>query len=115
MGKPKSQPIRINLKCKATFILTFDPRPAFEKICIPVLTLNGELDVQVDVEQNLNAIAAALDKGGNQDVTVHRLPKHNHLFQRALTGLMNEYGAIEETISPEVLDLIRDWILSVTR
>ena len=97
------------------YFLTFDPRPAFEKIRIPVLALNGELDVQVDVEQNLNAIPAALDKGGNQDVTVHRLPKHNHLFQRALTGLMNEYGVIEETISPEVLDLIRDWILSVTR
>ncbi len=96
------------------YFLTFDPRPAFEKIRVPVLALNGELDVQVDAEQNLTAIAAALDKGGNQDVTVHRLPKHNHLFQRALTGLVNEYGAIEETISPKVLDLIRDWILSVT-
>lgn len=97
------------------YFLTFDPRPALEKIRVPVLALNGELDVQVDIEQNLTAIAAALDKGGNQDVTVHRLPKHNHLFQRARTGLMNEYAAIEETISPEVLDLIRDWILSVTQ
>lgn len=97
------------------YFLTFDPRPAFEKIRVPVLALNGELDVQVDVEQNLTAIAAALEKGGNRNVTAHRLPKHNHLFQRALTGLMNEYGAIEETISPLVLDLIRGWILSVTR
>lgn len=97
------------------YFLTFDPRPALEKIRVPVLALNGELDVQVDIEQNLTAIAAALDKGGNQDVTVHRLPKHNHLFQRARTGLMNEYAAIEETISPEVLALIRDWILSVTQ
>ena len=95
------------------YFLTFDPRPALEKIQIPVLALNGELDVQVDAEQNLTAIAAALEKGGNQDVTVHRLPEHNHLFQRARTGLMNEYGAIEETLSPKVLDLIRDWILSV--
>ncbi len=97
------------------YFLTFDPRPAFEKIRIPVLALNGELDVQVDAEQNLTAIAEALEKGGNQDVTVHRLPKHNHLFQRAHTGLVNEYGAIEETLSPVVLDLIRDWILSVTQ
>ncbi len=97
------------------YFLTFDPRPAFEKIRIPVLALNGDLDVQVDTDQNLTAISAALEKGGNQDVTVHRLPKHNHLFQRALTGLMNEYGAIEETISPEVLDLIRDWVLSVAQ
>jgi pimeloyl-ACP methyl ester carboxylesterase len=95
------------------YFLTFDPRPALEKIRVPVLALNGELDVQVDAEQNLTAIAAALEKGGNQNVTVHRLPEHNHLFQRARTGLMNEYGAIEETLSPEVLDLIRDWILSV--
>ena len=97
------------------YFLTFDPRPALEKIRIPVLALNGELDVQVDAEQNLTAIAAALDKGGNQDVTVHRLPKHNHLFQRAKTGLINEYAVIEETLSPKVLDLIRDWVLSVTQ
>ena len=97
------------------YFLTFNPRPALEKIRVPVLALNGELDVQVDAEQNLTAIAAALDSGGNQEVTVHRLPKHNHLFQRARTGLMNEYAAIEETISPEVLDLIRDWVLSVTQ
>ena len=97
------------------YFLTFDPRPALEQIRVPVLALNGELDVQVDAEQNLTAIAAALDKGGNQDVTVHRLPEHNHLFQRARTGLMNEYAAIEETISPEVLNLIRDWVLSVSQ
>ena len=72
-------------------------------------------DERQQAEQNLTAIAAALKKGGNQDVTVHRLPEHNHLFQRARTGLMNEYGAIEETLSPKVLDLIRDWVLSVTQ
>ncbi len=97
------------------YFLTFDPRPALEKIRVPVLALNGELDVQVDAEQNLTAIAAALDRGGNRDVTVHRLPEHNHLFQRARTGLMNEYAAIEETISPEVLNLIQNWVLSVSQ
>ena len=71
------------------------PRPALEAITVPVLALNGELDVQVDAEQNLTAIAAALEKGGNPNVTVHRLPKHNHLFQRAKTGLVDEYAVIE--------------------
>ena len=97
------------------YFLTFDPRPALAKIRVPVLALNGELDVQVDADQNLTAIAAALERGGNQNVTVHRLPEHNHLFQRARTGLMNEYAAIEETISPEVLDLIKNWVLSGTQ
>ena len=68
---------------------------------MPVLALNGELDVQVDAEQNLTAIAAALEKGGNRNATVHRLPKHNHLFQRAKTGLVNEYAVIEETLSDD--------------
>ena len=97
------------------YFLAFDPRPALEATRVPVLALNGELDVQVDAEQNLTAIDAALEKGDNHNVTVHRLPKHNHLFQRAKTGLINEYAVIEETISPEVLDLIRDWIVSVTQ
>ena len=97
------------------YLLAYDPRPALEKISVPVLTLNGELDTQVDAGQNLVAIAAALEKGGNSNVTIHRLPGLNHLFQHARTGLVGEYGVIEETISPEVLDLIRDWILTVTR
>ena len=97
------------------YFLAFDPRPALEATRVPVLALNGELDVQVDAEQNLTAIDAALEKGGNHNVTLHRLPKHNHLFQRAKTGLVNEYAVIEETLSPEVLDLIRDWIVSVTQ
>ncbi len=95
------------------YFLAFNPQPALKAVKVPVLALNGELDVQVDAEQNLTGIANALEQGGNRNVTIHRLPKHNHLFQRATTGLVNEYAAIEETISPEVLNLIRDWILSV--
>lgn len=95
------------------YLLAYDPRPALEKISVPVLVLNGELDTQVDAGQNLVAIAAALEN--NSNVTIHRLPGLNHLFQHAKTGLIGEYGVIEETISPEVLDLIRDWILTTTR
>ena len=95
------------------YLLAYDPRPALEKISVPVLALNGELDTQVDAGQNLVAIAAALEN--NSNVTIHRLPELNHLFQHARTGLIGEYGVIEETISPEVLDLIRDWILTVTQ
>ena len=47
-------------------------------------------------------------------VATVRLPGLNHLFQTAETGLPSEYGTIEETMSPRVLDLIRDWILART-
>ncbi|MCG9127553.1 alpha/beta fold hydrolase [Candidatus Poribacteria bacterium] len=97
------------------YFLTFNPKPYLQKINIPVLALNGELDVQVDTEQNINAIAKTLEQSGNQNVTIHRLQGLNHLFQTAKTGLVDEYAVIEETISPEVLKIIKDWILSVTQ
>ncbi|MCY3738689.1 MAG: alpha/beta fold hydrolase [Gemmatimonadaceae bacterium] len=96
------------------WFLAFDPRPALGAVRAPVLALNGELDLQVDGQQNLTAIATALEAGGNRDVTVRSLPGHNHLFQRASTGRIDEYSAIEETLSPLVLDEVRDWILTVT-
>ena len=35
----------------------------------------------------------------------------NHLFQTAGTGAPAEYGMIEETMAPEALETISDWIL----
>ena len=39
------------------------------------------------------------------------MPGLNHLFQHARTGAVSEYGEIEETMAPEVLDKIATWIL----
>ncbi len=95
------------------FFLEYDPRLALAKVHVPVLALNGELDLQVDATQNLEAIRQALDH--NEDVTARRLPGLNHLFQTAKTGAVGEYAKIEETIAPDVLDLVRDWILEKTK
>jgi len=94
------------------FFIQHDPRQALRKTSVPVLALNGELDLQVDPEQNLPPIRAALEAGGNADVTVRELPGLNHLFQTATSGGIEEYGAIEETMAPAVLSTIRDWILA---
>jgi len=77
----------------------------------PVLVLNGSLDLQVPPYQSLPEIEEALREAGNDDVTIREFPGLNHLFQSAVTGSPVEYGAITETISPEVLETIRDWIL----
>ena len=42
-------------------------------------------------------------------------PKLNHLFQTSQTGALSEYGKIEETMSPEVLNTISEWILKRTK
>lgn len=90
--------------------LAHDPRPALRQVRVPVLVLNGALDVQVPPGENLSAIEKALKEGGNKDVTIKELPQLNHLFQTAKTGAVSEYGTIEETIAPAVLDRIAGWI-----
>lgn len=94
------------------FFIMFDPAPVLKSVRVPVLALNGEHDLQVPAKENLDLIAAGLKAGGNEDVTIKAFPSLNHLFQTSQTGLMSEYGQIEETISPEVLKTVSDWILS---
>jgi fermentation-respiration switch protein FrsA (DUF1100 family) len=92
------------------FFLEFDPTTAFEQVEVPVLALNGSLDLQVPPDPNLSRIQEALERGGNTDVTALELEGLNHLFQNATTGLPSEYGNIQETMDPEVLRIIADWI-----
>ena len=92
------------------YFLTYDPATALTRVTVPVLALNGELDLQVPHDQNLPAIEAALRAAGNRDVTARILPRLNHLFQTATTGAPAEYANIEETFSPAALGLIASWI-----
>lgn len=97
------------------YFISFDPAPVLRKVKVPVLALNGELDLQVGWKENLDLIAAALKEGGNKDYTIKSFPTLNHLFQTSKTGSISEYGQIEETISPEVLKTIADWIIRRTK
>ena len=96
------------------YFVTFDPQPDLKKINVPVLALNGELDLQVAYKENLGGIASGLKAGGNKDVTVKSFPKLNHLFQTSQTGLPSEYMKNEETMSPLVLETIGQWITERT-
>ncbi|AKB78267.1 hypothetical protein MSHOH_1784 [Methanosarcina horonobensis HB-1 = JCM 15518] len=92
------------------FFLTYDPSPTLMQVKCPVLAINGEKDLQVPPDENLQAIEKALKAGGNSDYTVKELPGLNHLFQTAETGSPSEYAKINETISPSALELIGNWI-----
>ena len=94
------------------FFLQYDPYPALVKLKCPVLALNGEKDLQVPPEFNLTAIEKALTEGGNKNFKTMELENLNHLFQTCETGAIAEYAQIEETISPIVLEILRDWILN---
>lgn len=91
--------------------LKFDPASALEKVKCPVLAINGDKDLQVPADVNLDAINKAVAKGGNKKITTKVLPNLNHLFQECKTGLPDEYGTIEQTFSPIALEEISKWIL----
>ena len=90
------------------YFLKYDPVPYWSRIEIPVLALNGSLDLQVPPKENLAAIREALKD--NLDVTIVELEGLNHLFQTATTGAVGEYRDIEETFSPTALNLMSEWI-----
>jgi uncharacterized protein len=96
------------------FFIPYDPAPVLRRTPVPVLALNGTLDLQVLSGVQLPAIQAALEEGGNDRVSVHELDGLNHLFQHATTGLPAEYGTISETLAPEVLELVTDWVVETT-
>ena len=94
------------------WFIAYDPAPTLRKLRMPVLALDGDKDTQVVSRQNVPAIREALK--GDPDATVLELPGLNHLFQTAQTGSPAEYAQIEETISPDALKLMVDWVVAHT-
>lgn len=94
------------------YFLKFNPETYLSKVTIPVLAINGSLDFQVPAKANLAAIKNALTKAKNKNFETHEFEGMNHLFQECKTGALAEYGEIEQTISPQVLDKMSSWILS---
>ena len=90
------------------YFLQCDPAPMISRISCPVLALGGSLDTQVPASSNLGALRRLLPK--HPQSLVREFPGLNHLFQHAKTGNVAEYGAIEETISEEVLAEMGKWI-----
>jgi pimeloyl-ACP methyl ester carboxylesterase len=93
------------------FYLTYDPVPALMKVRCPVLAAWGAKDLQVSPEVNRGPVEKALAEGGNADHDVVTFDSVNHMFQTAETGLPTEYPKIAETMSPEVMGLVGEWIV----
>ena len=92
-------------------LVTYDPAPVLARLRVPVLAIYGERDLNIPAAVNAPALEAALERAGNADATVRTLPELNHLLQHAPTGNPTEYGQIEETMSPQALELVADWIV----
>jgi len=93
------------------YFLSYDPKPALQKLKVPLLAINGEKDLQVPCRDNLEAIQAAVP--GNEFNLIKSIPNLNHLFQTTETGAISEYGELEETFSPVALEIVGNWLLMV--
>lgn len=87
------------------YFLAYDPAADLKALAIPAFIIYGEKDSQVP--PSLNA-APAQRLAKNAKVTEYA--GLNHIMQHAGTGYVEEYAAIEETISPEVLADIAGFI-----
>lgn len=89
-----------------TFV-TFPVEENLQQVTCQVLAINGTNDLQVTPE-NLYAIEKLLKSKGK--VTIKEFPDLNHLFQTTQSGNPNEYGALDETFNPEVMEFIASWL-----
>ena len=97
------------------YFLRYDPTEAIVKTNCPALLLNGSKDLQVIVSQNFPAYEKIIAEHGKTNLTLRELPDLNHLFQHCETGSPNEYFTIEETISPEVLEMIVGFVKGIEK
>ena len=84
-----------------------DPKKYLKKIKTPVLAISGEKDLQVKGIETFINMQRYLKKNPKNEFVP--MPGLNHLLQPCTTGSPDEYGNIETTIAPEVLDIIVTW------
>ena len=92
-------------------VFQYDPAENLKRVKCPMLAINGTLDCQVACENNLDAIKRFVPHA-----TVKAYEGLNHFFQTCTEwkGSAN-YGAIKETMSPEVLQDIVNWLQQVVK
>lgn len=61
--------------------MNYDPVAALEKVSVPVLEIFGEEDELVPVEESVEIMTLAFERGGNKDVTFKVFPGADHAIQ----------------------------------
>lgn len=100
----------IEVFCSPSYreMLRYDPSEDINLVSVPWLALYGSKDSQVSVPLNSDPVIKAAETNGN--ITVAVLEGKNHLFQNANTGSVEEYQAINGTVSDDTLQEILEWL-----
>jgi thiol-disulfide isomerase/thioredoxin/alpha/beta superfamily hydrolase len=90
----------------------YDPAPFISHVQIPVLALHGDKDIMLNAGTNLAGWQYAR-ASEQRHITTKIMPGLNHLMQHCRTCTVEEYTQLPETIAPEVLDEMTNWLKSI--
>ena len=90
------------------YTIHYNPEDYLPKITIPVFIGNGDKDIQVPANENVNSFKKYLK---TKDLTTKIYPGLNHMYQHCTACTQKEVKEIDEVFAPEVLDDIAKWIL----
>lgn len=88
----------------------FDPQTTYGALEIPVLAIGGERDFVAPPDHHLANIERILAQAPSSDITITVFPRLNHLLQEAETGLPIEYASLQNSLSPDALITVSEWI-----
>lgn len=94
------------------YFLKYQPENHLKNLKLPILALFAENDMQVSAPENAKKMKSIIAKKNAKNEVI-TFPKMNHLFQTSETGNVAEYAEIEETISPKVLEKVKNWVKSL--
>ena len=107
-GQFNAQVKPINTPHMRSFLF-FNTMRALAQTTVPSLAIYGGNDIQVSQELNGSAYKFACEDYG-LDCTLKTFPDANHLFQKANTGMPDEYGELPKEFVPGFLEAISDWV-----
>jgi hypothetical protein len=93
------------------FWWNYEHTKSLRALTCPTLAVFAGRDLQTPPHHHVPNVRKAL--AANPRASLVELPDLNHFLQTARTGAVSEYGDIEETLAPEVMETVCDWISKV--
>ncbi|HZC18036.1 MAG TPA: alpha/beta hydrolase [Caulobacteraceae bacterium] len=90
----------------------YDLTKSLRALACPILVVFAGRDLQTPPAFHAPAVRTAL--AANRRAALIKLPDLNHFLQRARTGAVSEYGDIEQTLAPEAMETVREWVRSAS-
>lgn len=116
-NRTTTQEVRQQVSTQGTawqkYFINFDPATVIAATRCPVMAINGTNDQQVTPNLNFSVIERLLPKNSKNLLRLY--DGLNHLLQHSSTGNPEEYGRIEETLAPEVLKDLKEWIIGLEK